>query len=142
MGSNLNWKVRRGRVSGCMQRPKIISRMFLVEASQLNFKITNLVKGLVRYLWQSEKVLLLQRQRLQFTMRMENIMEVEKKMATNIHRVYSKESHKRWREDAKANGIQKRKNQEEYDRGLAKIRKYLSFFMKLLQKREEGPCLG
>lgn len=38
-------------------------------------------------------------------MRMENIMEVEKKMATNIHRVYSKESHKRWREDAKANGI-------------------------------------
>lgn len=76
-----------------------------MKGSRYNSKRPDLVKVLVRYLWKGQRDLLLQRQRLQFTMSMEKLMEAENKMTTDSHRVDSEESHARWRADAKENGI-------------------------------------
>ena len=38
-------------------------------------------------------------------MSMEKLMEVEEEMTIDSHRIDFEESHKRWREDAKENGI-------------------------------------
>ena len=61
-------------------------------------------------------------------------------MTTNSHRVDSKEIHKIWSAYAKVNAIQKRMNEEEYDRELTEIKQHLTLLMDLLQKRKEDLC--
>ena len=69
-------------------------------------------------------------------------MKEEKMMTIDIHGGDSKESHKRVKASAKANGKQKRMSEEEYDQELTEIRRHLSLLMELLHKKEEEPCLG
>lgn len=63
-------------------------------------------------------------------------------MTIGSHKLDSEESHKRWRADAKVNGIQKKMNEEEYDRELVETKRHLGLLMELLQKRDEDQYSG
>lgn len=74
---------------------------------------------------------------MQLTMSMEKLREIEKKMTTDSHDRGSKRSHKREKEDAKANGIWKQMSDAEYNREKAKIIIHLDLLMELLQRSRE-----
>jgi len=75
-------------------------------------------------------------------MSIKKLMEMEKKVTTNGHTKGSSVSHSRRKEDAKANGIRNKINEEEYDREIAKIRIHLDLLMELLQRIDEDQRCG